>query len=190
MSISAGFEPAIFWSVVRRVIRCATSPMVSGEDTFCSMDQELDPCIWLCWGFHHNKSFLSVVVITCPSHGQGRRFDPGREQGVDLFSPTKVRFPCVHEQSGWDNLWGTTSWLVGLGVWFSLRVREVPGSNPGRAQSFCNLYTSACCISIKFRLASLPLHTSRFHGVMVSTLDSESSDPSSNLGGTSSFSWP
>ena len=26
--------------------------------------------------------------------------------------------------------WG----LVGLGVWFSLRVREVPGSNPGRAQ--------------------------------------------------------
>ena len=28
------------------------------------------------------------------------------------------------------------SWLVGLGVWFSLWVREVPGSNPGRAQSF------------------------------------------------------
>ena len=26
--------------------------------------------------------------------------------------------------------------------------------------------------------------TGRFHGVMVSTLDSESSDPSSNLGGT------
>ena len=25
------------------------------------------------------------------------------------------------------------AWLVGLGVWFSLRVREVPGSNPGRA---------------------------------------------------------
>ena len=28
---------------------------------------------------------------------------------------------------------GETRWLVGLGVWFSLRVREVPGSNPGRA---------------------------------------------------------
>ena len=27
------------------------------------------------------------------------------------------------------------TWLVGLGVWFSLRVREVPGSNPGRAPS-------------------------------------------------------
>ena len=25
-------------------------------------------------------------------------------------------------------------WLVGLVVWFSLRVREVPGSTPGRAQ--------------------------------------------------------
>ena len=29
-----------------------------------------------------------------------------------------------------------SDWFVGLGVWFSLRVREVPGSNPGRAQSF------------------------------------------------------
>ena len=30
----------------------------------------------------------------------------------------------------------------------------------------------------------------RFHGVMVSTLDSESSDPSSNLGGTYCFADP
>ena len=29
-------------------------------------------------------------------------------------------------------IWGKSG-LVGLGVWFSLRVREVPGSNPGRA---------------------------------------------------------
>ena len=28
--------------------------------------------------------FLSVVVITCPSHGQGRRLDPGREQSFLL----------------------------------------------------------------------------------------------------------
>ena len=27
-------------------------------------------------------------------------------------------------------------WLDGLGVWFALRVREVPGSNPGQAQRF------------------------------------------------------
>ena len=30
-------------------------------------------------------SFHSVVVITCPSHGQGRRFDPGWKQGGSLF---------------------------------------------------------------------------------------------------------
>ena len=27
-------------------------------------------------------------------------------------------------------------WLDGLGVWFALWVREVPGSNPGQALSF------------------------------------------------------
>jgi hypothetical protein len=30
--------------------------------------------------------FLSVVVITCPSHGQGRRFDPGRNHDMFFFS--------------------------------------------------------------------------------------------------------
>ena len=27
----------------------------------------------------HRKSFLSVAVITCASHAQGRRFEPGRK---------------------------------------------------------------------------------------------------------------
>lgn len=31
------------------------------------------------------NGFLSVVVITCPSHGQGRRFDPGRKHGDKIF---------------------------------------------------------------------------------------------------------
>ena len=31
-------------------------------------------------------------------------------------------------------------WLVGLGVWFSLWVREVPGSNPGRARYFYDVF--------------------------------------------------
>ena len=26
-----------------------------------------------------NRGFLSVVVITCASHAQGRRFEPGRK---------------------------------------------------------------------------------------------------------------
>ena len=72
-------------------------------------------------------SFLSVAVITCASHAQGRRFEPGRKQ---IFSFCSV--PTI------------MSWYV-------------------------NRATSP---------------TLGFHGVMVSTLDFESSDPSSNLGGT------
>ena len=32
------------------------------------------------------SSFLSVVVITCASHAQGRRFDPGRKQCFGVTS--------------------------------------------------------------------------------------------------------
>ena len=32
-------------------------------------------------------------------------------------------------------------WLSGLGVWFALRVREVPGSNPGWAQLFFSFFS-------------------------------------------------
>ena len=58
-------------------------------------------------------------------------------------------------------------------------MREVPGSNPGRA-----------LILSLFSFVDGPLKFSQEHneprsyGVMVSTLDSESSDPSSNLGRT------
>ena len=52
--------------------------------------------------------------------------------------------PSVMEQAGRHSLQSNhhffspvqVSWLVGLGVWFSLWVREVPGSNPGRALLF------------------------------------------------------
>ena len=30
-------------------------------------------------GTNHQPSFLSVVVITSPLHGEGRRFEPGRK---------------------------------------------------------------------------------------------------------------
>ena len=71
--------------------------------------------------------FLSVAVITCALHAQGRRFEPGRKH---IFS-------------------------------------------------FCSVSTT---MSWSVNRASSP--TLGFHGVMVSTLDFESSDPSSNLGGT------
>ena len=41
-------------------------------------------------------------------------------------------------------------WLVGLGVWFSLWVREVPGSNPGRAHPvLISINTSRSLTAIK-----------------------------------------
>ncbi len=35
-------------------------------------------------------------------------------------------------------------WLSGLGVWFALRVREVPGSNPGWAQHSFHFFSLNC----------------------------------------------
>ena len=75
------------------------------------------------------RSFLSVVVITCASHAQGRRFEPGRKQCF-LFCMSHIK------NSHYD---------------YSL-----------------SLYLG-------------------FYGVMVSALDFESSDPSSNLGRTFPF---
>ena len=61
-------------------------------------------------------------------------------------------------------------------------MREVPGSNPGRAL-FLSAFSRIMC-TLKF---SQKHNGPRSHGVMVSTLDSESSDPSSNLGRTFTF---
>ena len=36
-------------------------------------------------------SFLSVAVITCASHAQGRRFEPGRKHPYFASSTTKAR---------------------------------------------------------------------------------------------------
>ncbi len=52
-----------------------------------------------------------------------------------------------------------------------------------------NFYKNADCLDlpiIRFNLKHL-YHQPRFHGVMVSTQDSESCDPSSSLGGTYTF---
>ena len=117
--------------------------------------------------------------------------------------PSKLQFDSLDPEQKYD-------WLVGLGVWFSLRVREVPGSNPGRALHFFKVYflnvffekvgkwprwhvtlmhTHLLSLTSFFLLLllSFKLFQLRSRGVMVSTLDSESSDPSSNLGGTWTF---
>ena len=81
-------------------------------------------------------------------------------------------------------LCGNMNWLFGLGVWFSLRVREVPGSNPGGAQ---NIFYLLDKLGVASYTGQTIESTRRSYGVMVSTLDSESSDPSSNLGRTYIF---
>ena len=48
-----------------------------------------------------------------------RKYD--MELVLDTEEWDKIQLVCHIQQP----------WLVGLGVWFSLRVREVPGSNPG-----------------------------------------------------------
>ena len=73
--------------------------------------------------------FLSVAVITCASHAQGRRFEPGRKHLLLL-------------------------WFVPV---LSGKLHTLSQDMGGQMWSY---------------------------GVMVSTLDFESSDPSSNLGRT------
>ena len=48
-----------------------------------------------------------------------------------VLCPSKMSYP---ENEPILNHCGGGEWLDGLGVWFSLRVREVPGSIPGQAQ--------------------------------------------------------
>ena len=45
------------------------------------------------------RSFLSVVVITCASHAQGRRFEPGRKQCFFFFHPLLCDTPLAEVQA-------------------------------------------------------------------------------------------
>ena len=69
--------------LAQRIARWTSNPKVLGsiprwDETFFSL--------FLCFQYmltlwsNTEISFLSVVVITCASHAQGRRFEPGRKQ--------------------------------------------------------------------------------------------------------------
>ena len=62
-----------------------------------------------------------------------------------------------------------------------LHTHKVAGSNPAGNKAFWLSYIMLFTIVMETNLLTTHLG---FHGVMVSTLDFESSDPSSNLGGT------
>ena len=59
--------------------------------------------------------------------------------------------------------WAFSVWLGGLGVWFSLRVREVPDSNSGQAQKyfiyyFCLRRVCVCvCVCVRAHVCGLVL---------------------------------
>ena len=106
--------------------------------------------------------FLSVVVITCASHAQGRRFEPGRKQNyffVDKYLPQDS--PHLFCQ-----------------IWYLGTKNKI---------DTVHTVTQTCMIFAYFEYLG---YKSRFYGVMVSTLDFESSDPSSNLGRTSHILTP
>ena len=58
-------------------------------------------------------------------------------------------------------------------------------------KQFLKTHMPNLCLNIltttSYEKNTMVMHKMGFHGVMVSTLDSESSDPSSNLGGTSTI---
>ena len=81
---------------------------------------------------------------------------PGSNPGWDIFfleahcTSAKTRIESLAFSHG-------SVWLSGLGVWFSLWVREVPGSNPGWAHTFqCILKTG---IVYKMDIANVLTYT-------------------------------
>ena len=84
---------------------------------------------WACQGHlemgadRYQQGFRSVVVITCASHAQGRRFEPGRKQHVWFLEASEtvqhrkwepMTFKGEDLRDDWDM--GYQCWLVGLGV--------------------------------------------------------------------------
>lgn len=70
--------------------------------------------------------------------------------------------------------------------WFSGRMLACHAGGPGSIPGQCRIL-NFWILTLLTKCFSLPCSYGGFHGVMVSTLDSESSDPSSNLGGTLLF---
>ncbi len=60
-------------------------------------------------------SFRSVVVITCASHAQGRRFEPGRKQRFPVFS-FHISGPTMRYSAGPRNVFQTSQALLSS-VW-------------------------------------------------------------------------
>merc|ERR1712208_50921 len=69
------------------------------------MGEQLSLSLWFLSCLHSN-SFLSVVVITCALHAQGRRFEPGRKQD---FCCCLCSFPL---QFIWCEFYDVVRWRI------------------------------------------------------------------------------
>ena len=79
--------------LAQRIARWTSNPKVLGsiprwdDCDFCRLSVLIRTPLMFCTANipdSHNSSFLSVAVITCASHAQGRRFEPGRKQNFIL----------------------------------------------------------------------------------------------------------
>jgi hypothetical protein len=84
---------------------------------------------------------------------------------------------CVRRYSG------AGRWLAGLPL--SLPLQRLSSKQEIMSSNLVRCFYAACCSHHTLLWVACRTDvTNQFHGVTVSTLDSESSDPSSNLGGT------
>ena len=113
----------------------------------------------LVWGFDHLKltvlipliSFLTIPCWPFYFESSGRLL---RRHGTTFPNWNKQDgLPCAHPLIVLKSMSSEryiTRRLSGLGVWFSLRVREVPGSNPGWARVFCHVFFIFLYFTISF----------------------------------------
>ena len=78
--------------LAQRIARWTSNPKVLGsiprwDETFLSLSNSVFK-VTMEKLLNTVNSFLSVVVITCASHAQGRRFEPGRKQSLCFTSLT------------------------------------------------------------------------------------------------------
>ena len=100
-------------------------------------------CIQTCVGAEWILGCYRELKWLFPNTRQSKDF--GAEYGSSSSMLSCDRYwifvVCATDRFGLSYFVGRDSGrqrLVGLGVWFSLWVREVPGSNPGRARSIAN----------------------------------------------------
>ena len=104
----------------------------------CLFDDLIVRCIVLYISYQDFRRPVGLVVWFSLRVWEVPGSTPGRapfcfEAHLDLFSARERILFCTYFDFKFRLLGSLSRWPVGLVVWFSLRVREVPGSTPGQA---------------------------------------------------------